>query len=340
MAEGLIVRDAAGSSPSATRPRSRSSGCSRDRLRGRRPGDVLGAAVDERGEPLTGGQLLGDRALTDGASESGIVARVTRPDGTAAWVSTSSGPVRDAAGRHEGVVTSLSDITSRREAEQRLVASERATRTLAEEQSALRRIATLVAAEAPPQALFEQVTEEVGRLLGVPSARVVRYEDDGRATIVGGWTEDGDGLPVGSSVPLDGETVLARVRRSGRAGAHRGLRGHRRRAGGAAARAGLPRVGGRAGPRGRQGVGRAGGLGPRPPRPRRGGRAAPVRLRRAGGPGAGERRRARDARRLAGAHRRGRRRRAAPPGAQPPRRGPAAPGGAGGPAAAHPGGHR
>ena len=38
----------------------------------------------------------------------------------------------------------------------------------------------------------------------------------GRARIVGGWTEDGDGLPVGSSVPLGGETVLARVRRSGR----------------------------------------------------------------------------------------------------------------------------
>ena len=44
----------------------------------------------------------------------------------------------------------------------------------------------------------------------------MRYEEDGRATIVGGWIEDGDGLPVGSSVPLDGETVLARVRRSGR----------------------------------------------------------------------------------------------------------------------------
>ena len=177
---------------------------------------MIGPAVDERGEPLTGGQLLGDRALTDGASESGIVARVTRPDGTAAWVSASSGPVRDAAGDIAGVVTSLGDITSRREAEQRLVASERDTRTLAEEQSALRRIATQVAAEAPPRALFAQVTEEVGRLLGAPSARVVRYEEDGRATIVGGWTEDGDGLPVGSSVPLDGETVLARVRRSGR----------------------------------------------------------------------------------------------------------------------------
>ena len=72
------------------------------------------AAVDERGEPLTGGQLLGDRALTDNASDAGIVARMTRPDGSAVWVSASSGPVRDAAGRIAGVVTSLSDITSRR----------------------------------------------------------------------------------------------------------------------------------------------------------------------------------------------------------------------------------
>jgi len=215
MAEGLIVREFGGVISECNAVAERLIGRSRDRILGRRPREVIGPAVDERGEPLTGGQLLGDRALTDGASESGMVAQVTRPDGTAVWVSASSGPVRDAAGDIAGVVTSLGDITSRREAEQRLVASERDTRTLAEEQSALRRIATQVAAEAPPHALFAQVTEEVGRLLGAPSARVVRYEEDGRATIVGGWTEDGDGLPVGSSVPVDGETVLARVGRSG-----------------------------------------------------------------------------------------------------------------------------
>jgi PAS domain S-box-containing protein len=215
MAEGLIVRDQNGVITECNVVAERLIGLSRDRLLGRRPGDVIGPAVDERGSPLTGGELLGNRALTDGTAESGIVARVTRPDGPAAWVSASSGPVRDAAGRIAGVVTSLSDITSRREAEERLVASERDTRRLAEEQSALRRIATEVAAEAPPHALFAQVTEEVGRLLGAPSARVVRYEENERATIVGGWTDDGDGLPVGASVRLDGDTVLARVRRSG-----------------------------------------------------------------------------------------------------------------------------
>ena len=53
-------------------------------------------------------------------------------------------------------------------------------RALADEQAALRRIATLVASEAPPRAVFEQVTAEVARLLGAPSASVLRYETEGR----------------------------------------------------------------------------------------------------------------------------------------------------------------
>src|SRR5213076_1811419 len=112
-----------------------------------------------------------------------VVAHVSRPSGPAALVSISSGPVLDAAGRPEGVVSTLSDITSRREAEQRLVASERATRVLASEQAALRRIATLVASEAEPSSVFEQVTEEVANLLETPIASVVRYEPDGAATV-------------------------------------------------------------------------------------------------------------------------------------------------------------
>src|SRR4051812_7645256 len=111
------------------------------------------------------------------------------------------------------------DVLQRRRAEERLVASERATRRLADEQTALRRIATLVAAEAAPSAVFEQVTTEVGQLLSVPSARIARYEDAGRATIVGGWARDPDftGLPVGASVPLDSDTVIVRVLRTGEA---------------------------------------------------------------------------------------------------------------------------
>jgi signal transduction histidine kinase len=109
------------------------------------------------------------------------------------------------------------DVVRRRRTEKRLVASERATRRLADEQIALRRIATLVAAEAAPSAVFEQVTTEVGRLLSVPSARVVRYEDADHGTIVGGWARDPDfpGLAVGARVPLDSDTVIVRVLRTG-----------------------------------------------------------------------------------------------------------------------------
>jgi signal transduction histidine kinase len=88
-------------------------------------------------------------------------------------------------------------------------------RALAGEQGALRRIATLVAGEPAPGAVFEHVTEEVARLLAVPSASVVRYEADASATVVGGWREPGSAsVELGSRYPLDGDSVLARVYRS------------------------------------------------------------------------------------------------------------------------------
>jgi PAS domain S-box-containing protein len=216
MAEGLVVRDARGVITDCNAAAEQIVGVTRDRLRGRRPEDVVGAAVDIDDRPVSGGRLLGDEALTTGRPEGALTARLTRPDGTHAWVSIASAPVLDAGGRPEGVVSTLSDITQRRAAEQRLVASEQATRALADEQAALRRIATLVASEAPPSSVFEQVTAEVARLLHLPSASVLRYETDGRATVVGSWREAGlTGMPLGASLDLEGDSVVARVYRSG-----------------------------------------------------------------------------------------------------------------------------
>jgi PAS domain S-box-containing protein len=218
MAEGLIVRDVRGLITECNAAAERILGLSRERIRGQAPEAIVEHAVDADGERVSGGRLLGDGALATGRPESGLVARLRRPDGTDVWVSTSSGPVLDAAGRPEGAVSTLSDITERREAEQRLVASERATRALAEEQAALRRIATLVAADAPPGSVFEQVTEEVARLLDTPSASLIRYETDARMTLVGAWREPGSDVnPVGSSFALDGDSVIARVLRTGQA---------------------------------------------------------------------------------------------------------------------------
>jgi PAS domain S-box-containing protein len=216
MAEGLIVRDARGLITDCNAAAEVILGRRREELRGLRPEAVLDPGADDDGRPLAPGRLLGDAALTRGEAESGLVAHVTRPDGTPAWVTISSAPVLDARGRPEGVVSTLSDISDRREAEQRLLASERATRALAGEQAALRRIATLVASEAAPSAVFEHVTEEAARLLGAPSASVLRYDAHGGASVVGTWRQAGStGIALGSVLALDGDSVVARVYRSG-----------------------------------------------------------------------------------------------------------------------------
>jgi signal transduction histidine kinase len=97
-----------------------------------------------------------------------------------------------------------------------LETSEASQRALAEEQAALRRVATLVASGVPPSRVFGQVTEEVARLLAMPGASVMRYDGDRTATVVGGWSEDGTlSLPLGSTFDLGGDTVVAKVLRSG-----------------------------------------------------------------------------------------------------------------------------
>ena len=77
---------------------------------------------------------------------------------------------------------------------------------LAEEQGALRRVATLVAGGAEPVAVFSAVAEEVAHVLDVALSAVVRYEPDGTATEVGAWGNENP-FPVGTSWKLD-ETVV------------------------------------------------------------------------------------------------------------------------------------
>jgi signal transduction histidine kinase len=111
----------------------------------------------------------------------------------------------------------LAAVTAERtRAARALAVSEAGQRALADEPAALRGVATLVAAEAAPSRVFQQVTEEVGRLLGLPAACVVQYDRADVATVVGAWSRRG-GLPVplGSPLQLDGDTVVAKVLRSG-----------------------------------------------------------------------------------------------------------------------------
>ncbi len=89
-------------------------------------------------------------------------------------------------------------------------------RRLADEQTALRRVATLVARESPPGEVFAAVAEELGRLLDVDASRLVRYEDDDAATIVSCWGPLSELVPVGTRLPLGGVNVISTVSRTGR----------------------------------------------------------------------------------------------------------------------------
>ena len=72
---------------------------------------------------------------------------------------------------------------------------------LAEEQAALRRVATLVASSARPEQVFQIVAEEAGRLLEARTAATVRFDQE-TAVVVGSWNDgEGLGIEVGTLVP-------------------------------------------------------------------------------------------------------------------------------------------
>jgi PAS domain S-box-containing protein len=83
---------------------------------------------------------------------------------------------------------------------------------LAQEQRALRRIATLVASEATPERVFTAVSEEAARVLEVNASAVLRYEGDDTVTILGRYDRDGiDAFQLGSRFPVDENTTVGRV---------------------------------------------------------------------------------------------------------------------------------
>ena len=88
---------------------------------------------------------------------------------------------------------------------------------VAEEQSALRRVATLVARGVAPADVFAAVTEEVGVLLDADLAHMARFETDGTASGIAGWSPGAEGVPIGRHVSLQGESATASVLRTGRA---------------------------------------------------------------------------------------------------------------------------
>jgi signal transduction histidine kinase len=91
-------------------------------------------------------------------------------------------------------------------------------RHVAEEQAALRRVATLVAAGVSPPEVFGAVAGETGRVLGAQATAVARFEPDGTAVVTGSWDRPGVrglALPPGSRWPAPRDSIAGRVQRTG-----------------------------------------------------------------------------------------------------------------------------
>jgi signal transduction histidine kinase len=93
----------------------------------------------------------------------------------------------------------------------RAAGSEQARDVLADEQAALRRVATLVGRQPSPTEVFAAVTEEAARLLHLDSAHLIIYERDQTATVVASWNRRGPPMAIGTRVPVEGDNIIGRV---------------------------------------------------------------------------------------------------------------------------------
>jgi signal transduction histidine kinase len=120
-----------------------------------------------------------------------------------------------------GAVSSVVGLAARRTQEAETLATaitenREELRVLAEEQAALRRVATLVARGLPPAEVFAAVAQEVGRVLGADTTPIARLAPDGVATVVAVAGEPPAALAVGSRWKPEPPLAIATVLRTGR----------------------------------------------------------------------------------------------------------------------------
>ncbi len=156
--------------------------------------------------------------LAEGHDLVGFASRVICADGSVRWLEWNTRAIPE-----RGIVYGVArDATERRraeaalrEAQAMLETSRDELRDLAEEQAALRRLATLVARKDSTEAVFAAVVREVGEVLGVDAAHLGRYDADGTVVSIAQWGAYA-GVPIGARFPLKGDSVSARVLRTGR----------------------------------------------------------------------------------------------------------------------------
>jgi K+-sensing histidine kinase KdpD len=95
-------------------------------------------------------------------------------------------------------------------ADRRADVSEVARSVLADEQAALRHVATLVAHGVAPAEVFAAVAEEIGRIMHLDIAAINRFESHGTMTVVANCNDRPTGWPVNSTWPMIATASRAR----------------------------------------------------------------------------------------------------------------------------------
>ena len=114
-----------------------------------------------------------------------------------------------------GISELRQEIAARERTEVSLRASEAGYRRVADEQAALRRVATLVARGARPSEVFAAATDEVGRVLGTDIAWLRRYLPGPAAASIAAFAV-GERLPPEEPRPLGGHNIATLVHKTGR----------------------------------------------------------------------------------------------------------------------------
>ena len=107
------------------------------------------------------------------------------------------------------------EIAAREGTEKSLRASEAGYRRVADEQAALRRVATLVARGTRPSEVFAAVTDEVGRVLGTDVTWLRRYLPGPAAAPIAAFAA-GERLSPEEPTPLGGHNIATLVHETGR----------------------------------------------------------------------------------------------------------------------------
>jgi signal transduction histidine kinase len=134
-----------------------------------------------------------------------------RRDGSMFPVSYVSAPMDVGAGR--GAVVAFTDIGERLRADQ---ADRGRDALLTTQEESLLRIAEVVARGAASAEVFAAVAQEVSQVIRLPMVALWRYDAAETTTVIGEWSERSHPFRVGSSWPLEGASITAMVRASGR----------------------------------------------------------------------------------------------------------------------------